>query len=136
MKLNRRSLLAGCAGSVAGLMMPGSGIAAAARKLVKPAIWKMEIETLSTSMPVQNPTVGVKSAAGKTVLTLPVTERGFRDTALNASGRRIWNLCDGRHTVKQIAEDISRNFDIEVEQAYVDCMAFLFHLKMFNAILV
>lgn len=135
MKISRRSLLAGCAGAVTGMMMPGHGVAAAADKLIKPAIWKIEIETLSVSMPVQNPAVGVASVDGKTILALSVGG-GTCEMALNTSGRRVWNRCDGKHTVRQIADDISRKFDIETRQAYVDCMTFLFHLKMFNAILV
>lgn len=136
MKISRRSLLAGCAGTLTGMMLPGNGIAAAAGKMVKPAIWKLEAESLAASMPIQNPAIIVESASGNTVLTIPDAGRGARDMVLNTSGRMIWDACDGNHTVKQIADRVCRGFDIEMQQAYVDCMAFLLHLKICNAILV
>ena len=136
MKISRRSLLAGCAGTLAGMLVTGPEIAAATDKLAKPAVWKMEVEMLSVSMPVRNASVGVVSAGGRTILTLADPAGGTRDMALNDSGRMIWSRCDGRHTVKQIADEISRVFDIESKQAYTDCMTFLFHLKKHNAILV
>lgn len=137
MKLSRRSLLAGCAGAVSsGMLSPGHGITATIDRWLKPTLWKMEAEILAKSKPAQNPVIVASTTTGGTTLTLPVAGRRTSEMALNASGRIIWNACDGKHTVEQIVECVSGHFDIRPEQAYVDCMAFLFHLKSFNAILV
>ncbi len=137
MKLSRRSLLAGFSGSVAGMLAAsGNGMAATVDQWAKPVLWKIETEGLSGSRPVQNPAVEVRRATDKTILVLPFAGQGTRDMALNTVGRLIWNSCDGKHTVKQIADCVGRHFDVQTQQAYVDCMAFLFHLKIFNAISV
>jgi hypothetical protein len=135
MKLSRRTMMAGCAGAVTGLLVSGNGIIAAADKWVKPTLWQIEAEALLDALPVQNPAVSVLTDDGRTILILPAAG-GTCQRALNDAGRLIWNACDGKHSVEQIARQISRHFDIRREQAYTDCLAFLFHLKMFNAILV
>lgn len=136
MKFSRRTMMAGCAGTVTGLLVSGNGITVAANKWVKPTLWQMEAEALLDALPVQNPVVSVLTDDDRTILILPAAAGGTCKRALNDVGRLIWNACDGKHSVAQIAGHISRHFDISRKQAYMDCLPFLFHLKMFNAILV
>jgi len=135
MKLSRRSLMAGCAGAVSGLLVSGSGVAAGADKWVKPTLWRMETEALVTARPIRNPAIRASSDDGRTTLSLPVAG-SIREMALNDAGRVIWDFCDGKHTVEQIAGHVQLHFDVQTKPAYMDTLVFLFHLKMFNAILV
>ena len=136
MKLSRRSWMAGCAGAVTGVLTSGTGVTRAADKWGKPVLWQMETEALIDALPVRNPAVRIRSKADPKILILPGAGRGHSERALNAVGWLIWNTCDGKHTVTQITEGITRHFDIREEQAYTDCLAFLLHMKLFNAILV
>lgn len=39
---------------------------------------------------------------------------------LNSTGSQIWLLCDGSHTVDDIAEQIARLHGIEIQRAHTD----------------
>ncbi len=128
--------MAGCAGGAVGVLIPGNGVSLAADKWVKPVLWQMETEALLHARPIRNPAVSItRNAAGKTLI-LPKAGGSTAERTLNDVGWLIWNTCDGKHTVVQIAERITRHFDTRKDQAYADCLAFLFHLKLFNAVLV
>ena len=135
MKLSRRSLMAGGAGAAAGMVLPGNSFAAAAEKWVKPALWQLGTEMLVDSLPVRNPAVSERIETDATILAWPAG-RNTREIALNETGRIIWQACDGQQTVAQIAGQVARHFELTGGAVYVDTLAFLLHLKMFNAILV
>jgi hypothetical protein len=128
-------MLAGGAGVSAGLLVPKSG-AGATDKWVKPALWQIEAEYLRHSRPVRNLAVNVIGAHGQTTLALGQVDGAPVDRVLNDTGLLIWQACDGNHTVPQIAAEVSLNFDVSREKAHTDCLAFLFHLKLFDAILI
>lgn len=48
---------------------------------------------------------------------------------LNVVGTRIWELCDGTRHGAEIAAQISREFEVSLEQAEADVGAFLDDLK-------
>jgi coenzyme PQQ biosynthesis protein PqqD len=57
-------------------------------------------------------------------------------TVLNEVATRIWQLCDGRHTVAAITEVISAEFDVNAEQARQDVGQFLEQLLALEIILI
>ena len=136
MKLSRRSLMAGGAGAAVGMLAPGNVLAAVADKWVKPTLWQMETELLLGALPVRNPAVKARRVTDATILRLPGAGRNISEIALNATGRVIWKSCDGKQTVAQIAGRVAQDFECPDDAVYVDTMAFLLHLRMFNAILV
>lgn len=50
-------------------------------------------------------------------------------TIINAVGTRIWELVDGRLTVRAIAERVAGDFDVSGDQALADALEFLQDLK-------
>jgi hypothetical protein len=54
---------------------------------------------------------------------------------LNEVGARIWALCDGGHSVDDIAAELSREFDIDGATALADTRAFLDELLAMKAVI-
>jgi hypothetical protein len=44
---------------------------------------------------------------------------------LNPVGTFIWERCDGQHTLRQIAADLSEEYDVSPEEAARDCQDFI-----------
>lgn len=51
------------------------------------------------------------------------------NTLLNDAGARVFELLDGRHKVQEIAETLSKEFDVSLEQAEQDVLEFLEKLQ-------
>ena len=49
--------------------------------------------------------------------------RGLNDTAA-----RVWELCDGKRTAREVAEVVAREYGAEVEPVLADCLHFLARL--------
>lgn len=52
------------------------------------------------------------------------------NTLLNDAGARVFELLDGRHKVQEIAETLSKEFDVSLEQAEQDVLEFLEKLQV------
>jgi glycerol-3-phosphate O-acyltransferase len=63
-----------------------------------------------------------RSIEKEAVLVLP--QRG-EIKVVNEVGALIWQLCDGQHSVAQIAETVCQQYDVTPEQAERDTCAFL-----------
>ncbi len=56
----------------------------------------------------------------------PAVDRTHR---LNTSARLIWERCDGRHTINDIANTLTECFDVEFETALHDARAVIEQLE-------
>jgi len=68
---------------------------------------------------------------GEECLLIPVGPRVIDLNGLavlNPTGRCVWELLDGRHTVRDMAEALSRQFSVERDQAERDVAEFLSEL--------
>lgn len=73
----------------------------------------------------------VPRALGDECILVPVGARVLDLNAvvvLNATGRCVWELLDGKHTVQEIAQALAERFAVSVEQAQEDVAAFLSEL--------
>ncbi len=72
-----------------------------------------------------------KSTASRTVdnEAVVVIPEGGLVRVLNDAGSRVWQLLDGEHTVKEIVEAISQEFDAPAEQTQTDIMSFIKELE-------
>ena len=77
--------------------------------------------TLS-AIPSRTPSVVSQRAGQEVVLVLPLQGKV---KVLNEVGARIWDLCDGGHSVRQIASTICREYTVESSQAEADTLSFL-----------
>jgi len=50
-------------------------------------------------------------------------------TVLNETAAKIWQLLDGKRTLKQIADILTDEFEVEREKAYADCLNLLKELE-------
>lgn len=74
------------------------------------------------SCPQPNPKVVGRVVDDEAVLVLP--EKG-KVKVLNEVGARIWSLVDGKRSVRQIAAEICREYQVEQFEAEEDTLAFL-----------
>ncbi len=50
-------------------------------------------------------------------------------TVLNETAAKIWQLLDGKRTLKQIADILTAEFEVKREKAYSDCLDFIKKLE-------
>ena len=77
------------------------------------------------STPRQAPKVVVQQAAGKWVL---LDVKNGQYYALDAVGGRVWELCDGARSVRQIAEVVSDEYEADKREVENDVVALLSEL--------
>jgi hypothetical protein len=76
--------------------------------------------------PVPNPNIIGRILDNEAVLVLP--DKG-KVKVLNEVGARIWELVDGARSVRDIAAAICAEYDVDVDQAQLDTLAFLDELE-------
>ncbi len=72
--------------------------------------------------PVRNPDTAHRMLADEAIV---VNFKSSFFYNFNPVGARIWERCDGRHTVAQIAQELAEEFDVKVEEATRDCQEFI-----------
>ena len=73
--------------------------------------------------PLRHPGVQSRGAPDETTLIGP--GEGSASRELNEVAARIWALCDGHHTVREIAATIVEEFDVDEETARQDAADFV-----------
>ncbi|HWE23345.1 MAG TPA: PqqD family protein [Myxococcales bacterium] len=73
--------------------------------------------------PLRHPGVQSRGAVGETTLVGPNESTASRE--LNEVAARIWSLCDGRRTVRDIAAMIVEEFDVDLATARHDTAEFV-----------
>ena len=77
---------------------------------------------MSTVYPLRRRNVNVRVLDGETV----VLDRPRRRIhQLNVTASHVWARCDGRHSVREIAEDLADAFDVDRHVAERDAAALL-----------
>lgn len=71
---------------------------------------------------VRDPQIVSQQVEGEMILVVPT--RG-KVKVINEVGGRIWELCDGKRSIRQIAVELTREFDVELSQAEKDSVEFL-----------
>jgi coenzyme PQQ biosynthesis protein PqqD len=67
-----------------------------------------------------------QEAQGRTVL-LRLDDGGYY--ALDDVGARIWDLCDGRRSVREIVDELCQEFDARPETVRADVLEFVGDLR-------
>lgn len=44
---------------------------------------------------------------------------------IDGVGLMIWELCDGEHTLEQIVEAVTQDYEVDYAEALTDCRAFV-----------
>src|SRR5438876_9019442 len=85
------------------------------------------------SRPVRHPDLAWRSSDGEVVILSPAghnpqapsEQQDGAEHDLNEVGSRIWELCDGAHSVEEIAHALVGEFDIDEETAQRDAAEFV-----------
>jgi hypothetical protein len=75
-----------------------------------------------TDVPVHAPEVVSRLVDGEAVVVHP---RQGVVRVFNPVGARLWELADGRRSVAELVETITREYDVDQEQASHDALVFL-----------
>jgi pyrroloquinoline quinone biosynthesis protein D len=73
--------------------------------------------------PLRHPGIESRELGREITLVIPGESPASRE--LNEVASRIWELCDGRRTVEQIADVIVEEFDVDVGTARRDAAEFV-----------
>jgi hypothetical protein len=74
-------------------------------------------------------TVIEESFWGEMLLYCPESESAF---TLNGSAKAIWELCDGKHTIIAISEELGQRFGCPCEELLPDILAALDQFRTFG----
>lgn len=85
------------------------------------------------SRPDLHPQVAARVVDGSAVIVL--ADSG-QVNVLNEVGTRIWQLIDGTHTLRQIADRITEEYDVPPDQASDDVKEFIQQLLAANAVTI
>jgi hypothetical protein len=85
------------------------------------------------SHPTPHPQVAARVVDGSAVIVLADTGEV---TVLNPVGTRVWELCDGSRSAREIARMITAEFEVTPEQALQDVENFLGELVQAQAIVL
>jgi hypothetical protein len=76
--------------------------------------------------PARHPDVHASTLDGDCVLYDPRVGRGY---VLNATGAQIWELCNGQRTLRDLAQEITSAYQIDVELAVADVRELVYGLQ-------
>lgn len=76
---------------------------------------------MENKIPIKSPSTASQIIDKEAVIIVP-TEQMVN--VLNAVGCRIWDLADGRRSIAEIAEFLTREFDVSYETAFKDAVEF------------
>jgi hypothetical protein len=78
-------------------------------------------EILLNSLPYRNPAAASRIEGDATILYI---EHNRKDVVkINDTAAQIWNMCDGKHGIQDIAAGISSRFDVPLTQSSKDVAA-------------
>jgi len=118
----------------AGAWLFGPGEAKAVKGQIKDVLNEIETDTLIRSTPKKTKGFYCRTEDGSSVLINENTPKPV--CRLNKTGRFIWKLCDGSNNPYDLSRMVSRFYNVEPHQAYVDCLYFLATLRAKGAICV
>jgi len=96
------------------------------------------MENYLSLIPRRNPKILLEKTEGKYYLLVPMESKldflakrlhgDYRRIELDEMGAYVWELCDGKRTVREIGEALKARFGKEVEPLYERLVTFLFEL--------
>ena len=78
-------------------------------------------------VPVRDRDVACRIMDGELVAVVP---RRSTIHTLNAIGTKVWELTDGRRSIRQIALAITEEYDVDFSRASVDTVSFIQELRL------
>lgn len=85
-----------------------------------------------TSRPRRHPDAVYKIVDGEALIVVPGSEA--QHLVLNEAGARAWELLDGDHDLESICEQLTMEFDVELDEAGRDLNELLADLREHGAL--
>jgi hypothetical protein len=85
-----------------------------------------------TSSPRRHPDAVYKIVDGEALIVVPGSEA--QHLVLNEVGSRAWELLDGEHDLESICEQLTQEFDVELDEVGRDMEALLTDLREHGAL--
>ena len=123
----RRNILY-LAGLLPGLLLGIPKQLQAGKQQIKPFLHQLEMERMEKLKPERHPSVTCNNeGSGMTVFYMHgKTEPLF---AMNRTGKTIWDACNGKNRLKDIATILSQKYEVSIEQSYFDVFIALRDLR-------
>ena len=101
---------------------------------VKQLVDSLEMELLEKSKPSKQPSITWTTYGNRTRLYGKNNEKDRLICTMNQTGKAIWEACNGENKPRDISKMLHKKYLVSLNQAYVDCLAFLARLKRAGAI--
>ena len=125
--LRRRNILA-LAGLLPGVLLGTPRQLQAGKQKIKPFLHQLEMENMENLKPKRHLSVTCKNEGnGITVLYMPGKVEPL--IAMNRTGKTVWDACNGKNTLKDIATTLSQKYEVTREQACFDVFLTLRDLR-------
>jgi hypothetical protein len=119
---------------IQGLLITNPKEIEAAKNNAKKIIGQIEMEGLWSSRPKREAMVSSVVMAKKTTLYRNNGDKYISVCNINQTGKMVWELCDGKHSTKDICRSIVQSCQVSEETVRNDVFFFLSELKKIGAI--
>ena len=115
-----------------GLLLYRPGWVNASKSSLKTVLGHIEVDVLRKSKPRKLAEMATRRSGEAVTFFKKESARPLFE--VNRTGKTIWEGCDGKNTPLDIAKIVSRTYQVDGHQAYVDCLFFLSVLNAKGAI--
>jgi hypothetical protein len=97
---------------------------------------RLEMEILESSTPRRGMLISSGKTVGKTTIYRETIDKKMPLCSMNNTGKMIWELCDGNHSLKEICGIIVERCQVTEACAGRDILVFLSEMKRIGAITI
>ena len=131
---SRRGFIYTLSGLFSALLLASPKRLFAKKAQVKHLLGSLDMELLEKSMPSKKPSITWTTYGNRTRLYGKNNEKDRPICTMNQTGKTIWEACNGKNKPRDISKMLHEKYLVSLNQAYVDCLAFLARLKTLGAI--
>jgi len=131
---SRRGFIYTLSGLLSALLLASPKRLFAKKAQVKHLLSGLEMELMEKSKPSKQPSITWTTYGNRTRLYSVSSEKSRPICTMNKTGKTIWEAINGRNTPRDISKLVYQKYRVTSHQAYVDCVAFLAHLRKMGAI--
>jgi len=81
---------------------------------------------MEKACPVRNPDIVARKEPKESLLFNPADGNML---CINKTGILVWDLCDGSHAVRDIVKETTKRYEVSLDKAEKDCLAYLKELE-------
>jgi hypothetical protein len=132
--VSRRSFISAVMTIVPGISIVEFGDLGSAKQRGKELLRRLDMEILESSTPKRGILISSDTTGDKTTIYRETIDKKMPVCSMNNTGRMVWELCDGNHSLKEICGIIVERCQVSETCASRDILAFLSKMKRIGAI--